>query len=232
MLPRLTQNMVDAFGVTGHEGVYRRCCEVLPACENQALLCVRLRTPARIPSIAPAFDPGHGHLHTQPDPAKRSTTGTAHIAHIHAHVRISHPPTHPPARSLACPLQATLGVLRSNKDTILSVMDTFVHDPFVEWVRKQAAGGAESDKDNPHARDALLTLEGRTEAVCARAWGWGGRSCGYLFGVPDPHVPSGLQGLERSNVERLEMHADTHAPFSPPPPPTAPQAVSRARCSA
>ncbi len=29
MVPfRLTQNMIDGFGVSGHEGVYRRCCEI------------------------------------------------------------------------------------------------------------------------------------------------------------------------------------------------------------
>ncbi len=29
MVPfRLTQNMIDGFGVSGHEGVFRRCCEI------------------------------------------------------------------------------------------------------------------------------------------------------------------------------------------------------------
>ena len=29
MVPfRLTQNIIDGFGVSGHEGVFRRCCEI------------------------------------------------------------------------------------------------------------------------------------------------------------------------------------------------------------
>jgi len=56
---RLTQNLVDAFGVTGYEGVYRRCCEV------------------------------------------------------------------------------SLRVLRNNKDTLMSVVETFLYDPLVEWTKKK-----------------------------------------------------------------------------------------------
>ena len=55
---RLTHNLVDAFGVTGYEGVFRRCCEV------------------------------------------------------------------------------SLRVLRDNKETLMTVMETFIHDPLLEWSKK------------------------------------------------------------------------------------------------
>ncbi|GAB4817356.1 hypothetical protein N2152v2_004402 [Parachlorella kessleri] len=83
MVPfRLTQNMIDGFGVTGHEGLYRRACET------------------------------------------------------------------------------TMKVLRANVDTIMSVMDTFVHDPLVEWSRG-APQRADAEAENPMAKDALATIEGR-----------------------------------------------------------------------
>jgi serine/threonine-protein kinase ATR len=54
---RLTQNMVDAMGLTGYEGVFRKVCEL------------------------------------------------------------------------------TLGVLRANRETLMSVLETFIHDPLVEWTK-------------------------------------------------------------------------------------------------
>lgn len=49
-------------------------------------------------------------------------------------------------------------VLRRHQGTILSVMDTFVHDPLVEWVR--AGAKKDADAGNPHAQDALATIQG------------------------------------------------------------------------
>jgi serine/threonine-protein kinase ATR len=54
---RLTPNMVDAMGLSGYEGVFRRVCEL------------------------------------------------------------------------------TLGVLRNNRETLMSVLETFIHDPLVEWTK-------------------------------------------------------------------------------------------------
>jgi len=78
---RLTQNMIDAMGVSGYEGVFRKSCET------------------------------------------------------------------------------TLKVLRSNKETLLNVLDTFVHDPLVEW----ASSSASSDM-NP-AREAMSNIASRLEGV-------------------------------------------------------------------
>jgi len=102
MVPfRLTQNVVDAFGVTGVEGVYRRTFET------------------------------------------------------------------------------TLGVLREHRDIFLSVMDTFVHDPLVDWAKKKERDT--SEVENPQARDWLRTMEGRLR--------------GTLLGVSSrPCMPLSVEG--------------------------------------
>jgi len=42
---------------------------------------------------------------------------------------------------------------------LLSVLETLVHDPLVEWVPKNANSGAE-EQENAMARDAMATIEG------------------------------------------------------------------------
>jgi phosphatidylinositol kinase/protein kinase (PI-3 family) len=49
-------------------------------------------------------------------------------------------------------------VLREHRETLVSVMETFVHDPLCEWTKRERS--AADDADNPQARDALATLEG------------------------------------------------------------------------
>ena len=103
---RLTQNVVDAFGVAGIEGVFRRTCE------------------------------------------------------------------------------ATMSVLRLHRGTIISVMDTFIHDPLVEWARderKLRTAGALAEPENPQAKDAMATIEGRLK--------------GTLLGVSSiPCMPLSVEG--------------------------------------
>jgi serine/threonine-protein kinase ATR len=116
---RLTQNVIDGFGVAGVEGVYRRSCET------------------------------------------------------------------------------TLSVLRKHYGTILSVMDTFVHDPLVEWARDEkklrnvaATSGAAAEAENPQAKDAMATIEGRLK--------------GTLLGVSArPCMPLSVEG----HVHRLIVEA-------------------------
>ena len=58
-----------------------------------------------------------------------------------------------------CARCARLGqVLREHRETLVSVMETFVHDPLCEWTKRERS--AADDADNPQARDALATLEG------------------------------------------------------------------------
>ena len=68
-------------------------------------------------------------------------------------------------------------VLRADRETLLSVLETFVHDPLVDWTKDKASHRADDkDADNPHARDALATIAGATSAhhtnclAAARQW--------------------------------------------------------------
>lgn len=60
-------------------------------------------------------------------------------------------------------------MLRTHRDTLLSILETLVHDPLVEWVPKNAKNGAE-EQENAMARDAMATIEGDLHAVMAWAW--------------------------------------------------------------
>uniref|UniRef100_K3WHU5 Serine/threonine-protein kinase ATR n=1 Tax=Globisporangium ultimum (strain ATCC 200006 / CBS 805.95 / DAOM BR144) TaxID=431595 RepID=K3WHU5_GLOUD len=98
---RLTPNMIDAFGITGYEGVFRRVCEV------------------------------------------------------------------------------TMHLLRGNKETLRSVLESFIHDPLVEWGRKgkatQSAAGAPSatrsiadisnDRSKEETRIILKTIDDRLRGI-------------------------------------------------------------------
>jgi len=54
-------------------------------------------------------------------------------------------------------------VLRAHCDTIVSVLETFVHDPTIDWKRH---GRQPADEENPHARDALSVIEGAHQPWC------------------------------------------------------------------
>lgn len=98
---RLTPNIIDAFGITGYEGVFRRVCEV------------------------------------------------------------------------------TMHLLRENKETLRSVLESFIHDPLVEWGRKgkaaQATPGASSatrsiaeistDRSKEETRIILKTIDDRLRGI-------------------------------------------------------------------
>ncbi|KAI3426356.1 hypothetical protein D9Q98_008728 [Chlorella vulgaris] len=86
--------------------------------------------------------------------------------------------------------EITLSVLRQHKGSILSVMDTFVHDPLVDWARQQSGAGRSSDEgtDNPYAKDALATIEGRLK--------------GTLLGVSSrPCMPLSVEGQAHRLIE-------------------------------
>eukprot|EP01080_Neovahlkampfia_damariscottae_P000138 gene138-4384_t len=105
---RLTQNMVDAFGVTGYEGVFREVC------------------------------------------------------------------------------QNTMFVLRNNKDTLMNVLETFVHDPLVEWdsdgngktkidvvmgkIEKKLQGYVENeDGYQTNQSEVSLTIQGQVQKLISTA---------------------------------------------------------------
>ena len=48
-------------------------------------------------------------------------------------------------------------MLREHRETLVSVMETFLHDPLCEWTKRHRSS---EEADNPQAKDALATLEG------------------------------------------------------------------------
>ena len=46
--------------------------------------------------------------------------------------------------------EITLSVLRSHRETLMSVLETFIHDPLVEWTKSHKSSGVEVQ--NPHAQ--------------------------------------------------------------------------------
>ena len=46
--------------------------------------------------------------------------------------------------------EITLSVLRAHKETLMSVLETFIHDPLVEWTKSHKSSGVEVQ--NPHAQ--------------------------------------------------------------------------------
>lgn len=43
-----------------------------------------------------------------------------------------------------------LSVLRTHRETLMSVLETFIHDPLVEWTKSHKSSGVEVQ--NPHAQ--------------------------------------------------------------------------------
>ncbi|GER42368.1 serine/threonine-protein kinase ATR [Striga asiatica] len=59
--------------------------------------------------------------------------------------------------------EITLSTLRANKETLMSVLETFIHDPLVEWTKHHKSSGVEVQ--NPHAQRAISNMEARLQGV-------------------------------------------------------------------
>ena len=57
--------------------------------------------------------------------------------------------------------EITLSVLRANRETLMSVLETFIHDPLVEWTKSHKSSGVEVK--NPHAQVSLIITQIKTE---------------------------------------------------------------------
>ncbi|KAJ7001540.1 hypothetical protein NC653_011831 [Populus alba x Populus x berolinensis] len=53
--------------------------------------------------------------------------------------------------------EITLSVLRTHRETLMSVLETFIHDPLVEWTKSHKSSGVEVQ--NPHAQRAINNIE-------------------------------------------------------------------------
>lgn len=59
--------------------------------------------------------------------------------------------------------EITLSVLRTHKETLMTVLETFIHDPLVEWTKVNKSSGGEVQ--NPHAQRAITNINARLQGV-------------------------------------------------------------------
>lgn len=52
--------------------------------------------------------------------------------------------------------EITLSVLRMHRETLMSVLETFIHDPLVEWTKSHKSSGVEVQ--NPHAQVSICGI--------------------------------------------------------------------------
>lgn len=50
--------------------------------------------------------------------------------------------------------EITLSILRAHRETLVSVLETFIHDPLVEWTKSHKSSGVEVQ--NPHAQVIII----------------------------------------------------------------------------
>ncbi|KAJ0746764.1 putative non-specific serine/threonine protein kinase [Helianthus annuus] len=87
--------------------------------------------------------------------------------------------------------EITLSVLREHRETLMSVLETFIHDPLVEWTKTHKSSGVEVQ--NPHAQRAISNIEARLQ--------------GIVVGVgAAPSLPLAVEG----QVRRLIAEAVSH----------------------
>ncbi|CAK8574214.1 unnamed protein product [Lathyrus sativus] len=87
--------------------------------------------------------------------------------------------------------EITLSVLRTHRETLMSVLETFIHDPLVEWTKTQRSSGVEVQ--NPHAQRAISNIEARLEGV--------------VVGVgAAPSLPLAVEGQARRLIAEAVSH--------------------------
>ncbi|MCL7051841.1 hypothetical protein MKW94_026365 [Papaver nudicaule] len=59
--------------------------------------------------------------------------------------------------------EITLSVLRTHRETLMSILETFIHDPLVEWTKTHKSSGVEVE--NPHAQRAIGNIEARLQGI-------------------------------------------------------------------
>ncbi|RLN13077.1 serine/threonine-protein kinase ATR [Panicum miliaceum] len=59
--------------------------------------------------------------------------------------------------------EITLSVLRTHRETLMTVLETFIHDPLVEWTKTNKSSAGEVQ--NPHAQRAITNIKARLQGV-------------------------------------------------------------------
>ncbi|GAA0146257.1 non-receptor serine/threonine protein kinase [Lithospermum erythrorhizon] len=87
--------------------------------------------------------------------------------------------------------EITLSVLRGHKETLMSVLETFIHDPLVEWTKSHKSSGIEVE--NPQAQQAISKIEARLQGV--------------VVGVgAAPSLPLSVEGQARRLIAEAVSH--------------------------
>ncbi|XP_057494820.1 serine/threonine-protein kinase ATR isoform X1 [Actinidia eriantha] len=87
--------------------------------------------------------------------------------------------------------EITLSVLRAHRETLMSVLETFIHDPLVEWTKSHKSSGIEVE--NPHAQRAISNFEARLQGV--------------VVGVgAAPSLPLSVEGQARRLIAEAVSH--------------------------
>ncbi|ONK66743.1 uncharacterized protein A4U43_C06F11490 [Asparagus officinalis] len=87
--------------------------------------------------------------------------------------------------------EITLSVLRTHRETLMSVLETFIHDPLVEWTKSHKSSGVEVE--NPHAQRAISNIKARLQ--------------GIVVGVgAAPSLPLAVEGQARRLIAEAVSH--------------------------
>ncbi|KAJ0966927.1 hypothetical protein J5N97_023844 [Dioscorea zingiberensis] len=87
--------------------------------------------------------------------------------------------------------EITLSVLRAHRETLMSVLETFIHDPLVEWTKSHKSSGVEVQ--NPHAQRAISNIKARLQGV--------------VVGVgAAPSLPLAVEGQARRLIAEAVSH--------------------------
>uniref|UniRef100_A0A2N9HIL2 Serine/threonine-protein kinase ATR n=1 Tax=Fagus sylvatica TaxID=28930 RepID=A0A2N9HIL2_FAGSY len=87
--------------------------------------------------------------------------------------------------------EITLSVLRTHRETLMSVLETFIHDPLVEWTKSHKSSGVEVQ--NPHGQRAISNIEARLQGV--------------VVGVgAAPSLPLAVEGQARRLIAEAVSH--------------------------
>lgn len=87
--------------------------------------------------------------------------------------------------------EITLSVLRTHRETLVSILETFIHDPLVEWTKSHKSSGVEVQ--NPHAQRAISNIEARLQ--------------GIVVGVgAAPSLPLAVEGQARRLIAEAVSH--------------------------
>uniref|UniRef100_A0ACD5ZFU0 Uncharacterized protein n=1 Tax=Avena sativa TaxID=4498 RepID=A0ACD5ZFU0_AVESA len=87
--------------------------------------------------------------------------------------------------------EITLSVLRSHKEALMTVLETFIHDPLVEWTKTSKSSGGEVR--NPQAQRAIANITARLQGV--------------VVGVnAAPSLPLSVEGQARRLIAEAVSH--------------------------